>query len=62
MNEVETLVNAINDDIGREQWTIDTDRDGWYILYSDGEEITQGYDLHVIPRLKQIAHENGVYL
>lgn len=64
MNEVETLINAINDDIGREQFTIDTDRqsDSWYIIYIDGEELTQGYDFDIILRLKQIAHENGVYL
>ena len=62
MNEVETLINAINDDIGREQFTIDTDSDSWYILYIDGEELTQGYDFDIILRLKQIAHENGVYL
>ena len=62
MNEVETLINAINDDIGREQFTIDTDSDSWYILYIDGAELTQGYDFDIILRLKQIAHENGVYL
>jgi hypothetical protein len=62
MNKVEILINAINDDIGREQFTIDTDSDSWYILYIDGEELTQGYDFDIILRLKQIAHENGVYL
>jgi hypothetical protein len=62
MHIVGMLIDKINDDIGREQWHMDYDGDNWIVLYNDGEEVTQGYKEQIIPRLKQIAHENGVYL
>ena len=59
---IDYLLGQINDCCGREQYKIDTDRDGWYVLFKDSEEIEQGYDLHIIPLMERIATDEGLDL
>lgn len=63
--EINQMISEINQQADENFRIVVTGSDpgmeDWFILYNGGDEITEGDEFDIKDRLKQIAHEDGVY-